>query len=155
VALNEYYLAKKNVATQEVIVKTLKSQREGVNIQKTNFETNCYQDQAKLEELNQKISGVSGLVKQIETSKTEITALENDLKIINQHHESTLLKLNCNKALSFLDWHTTMNFKETIKMTAEWYQSFYSNSEQILDVTNEQIEKYTSLAKSKGLQWAQ
>ena len=77
------------------------------------------------------------------------------LKISNQHHESTLLKLNCNKALRFLDWHTTMNFKETIKMTAEWYQSFYSNSEQILDVTNEQIEKYTSLAKSKGLQWAQ
>ena len=83
-ALNEYYLAKKNVATQEVLVKTLKSQRESINNQKTNLETNRYQDQAKLEELNQKISGVSGLAKQIETSKTEITALENDLKTINQ-----------------------------------------------------------------------
>ena len=83
-ALNEYYLAKKNVATQEVLVKTLKSQQERINNQKTNLENNRYQDQAKLEELNQKIWGVSGLVKQIETSKTEITALENDLKTINQ-----------------------------------------------------------------------
>ena len=80
---------------------------------------------------------------------------QDALKNRNQYHETTLLKLNCNKALKFLDWHATMNFKETIKMTAEWYQSFYSNSEKILEVTNEQIENYTSLAKSKGLQWAQ
>jgi CDP-glucose 4,6-dehydratase len=73
----------------------------------------------------------------------------------NKYYETTLLRLNCKKALSFLDWQATMNFKETIKMTAEWYQSFYSKSDLILDITNKQIEKYISLAESKGIQWAQ
>ena len=79
----------------------------------------------------------------------------NATDISDKHYESTLLRLNCNKALSLLDWQGTMNFKETISMTAEWYQSFYLKPEQILDITNNQIDKYISLAKSKGLQWAQ
>ncbi|MBE9237833.1 hypothetical protein IQ227_17810, partial [Anabaena aphanizomenioides LEGE 00250] len=116
-ALNEYYLAKKNVATQEVLVKTLKSQRESINNQKTNLETNRYQDQAKIEELNQKISGVSGLVKQIETSKTEITALENDLKTINQgitDKSLSFLSQIANTGTEFQDIGWTLKIEELL-----------------------------------------
>ena len=73
----------------------------------------------------------------------------------NKHYESTLLKLNCEKALNFLDWHATMTFEETVKMTAEWYKSFYFKPEQILDTTIQQIETFMSMARSRGLLWAQ
>ncbi|QEI41539.1 hypothetical protein BMF77_02130 [Dolichospermum sp. UHCC 0315A] len=116
-ALNAYYSARRNVVTQEVIVKTLKSQRESINNQKTNLETNRYQDQAKLEELNQKISGVSGLVKQIETSKTEITALENDLKTINQgitDKSLSFLSQIANTGTEFQDIGWTLKIEELL-----------------------------------------
>ena len=69
-------------------------------------------------------------------------------------HESGLLKLNCDKALRYLNWHAVMDFNETIKMTAEWYCAFYENSRKISDVTNSQIREYTDLAKLRKLQWA-
>ena len=33
-------------------------------------------------------------------------------------------KLNCDKALHFLDWHAVMNFEDTVNMTSEWYKAF-------------------------------
>jgi hypothetical protein len=116
-ALNEYYLAKKNVATQQVIVDTLKSQRDSINQQKTDLEINRYKDQARIEELNQKISGVSGLVKQIETSKTEITALENDLKTINQgitDKSLSFLSQIANTETEFQDIGWTLKIEELL-----------------------------------------
>lgn len=70
-------------------------------------------------------------------------------------HESGLLKLNCDKALHELRWHAVMDFQETIKMTAEWYQAFYENDSPIEEITKAQILTYTSLAQQRGLQWAQ
>ena len=73
----------------------------------------------------------------------------------SKYHESGLLKLNCAKSLELLSWHASMNFKETIHMTSEWYKLFYNAPDEILNVTNQQIEIYSKLAKEKGLQWAQ
>ena len=38
-------------------------------------------------------------------------------------HESSLLKLNCNKAYDQLGWKSKINFKEATKLTAEWYKT--------------------------------
>jgi CDP-glucose 4,6-dehydratase len=73
----------------------------------------------------------------------------------NEFHESGLLKLNCNKALDELKWRATMSFEKTVQLTAEWYQSFYMSSEQIFNITNQQIDEYTQLAQEIGLKWAQ
>ena len=73
----------------------------------------------------------------------------------NEYYESSLLKLNCAKSLELLSWYSTMNFKETIHMTAEWYKLFYTTPNEILNITNKQIDIYTTFAKEKGLQWAQ
>ena len=73
----------------------------------------------------------------------------------NYIFESGLLKLNCDKALSDLDWHSTLQFDETIQMTVEWYKTYYQNKDQsMFDFTINQIQKYTKLANSRGLTWA-
>jgi len=62
-------------------------------------------------------------------------------------HEAGLLKLNCDKALNDLKWQPTLNFKETVEMTVEWYKYFYQNSNQsMFNVTCDQISEYTKLA---------
>ena len=70
--------------------------------------------------------------------------------------ESTLLKLNCDKALQLLQWNSVLDFPETIEMTGTWYQDFYNqNTSSILETTSKQIEKYTELAAQSNLVWTQ
>ena len=70
-------------------------------------------------------------------------------------YESGLLKLNCDKALHHLNWHGVMGFEDTVRMTAEWYRSYYENPQTILEITNQQIDDYTAMAREQGLDWAQ
>ncbi len=57
-------------------------------------------------------------------------------------HEAGLLKLNCDKALFYLKWHSTLEYRDTIKFTSEWYYDFYKNSTNIYNLTLKQIEEY-------------
>jgi len=70
-------------------------------------------------------------------------------------YESGLLKLNCDKALFDLRWHSVLQFQETVKMTVEWYKTYYQNKDQpMYKFSISQIEEYTNLAYSRGLTWA-
>jgi len=69
-------------------------------------------------------------------------------------YESGLLKLNCDKALHYLKWKTTLDFEATVKMTAEWYGTYYSRKENAALITKQQIEEYTQSAKSQNILWA-
>jgi len=70
-------------------------------------------------------------------------------------HEATLLKLNCDKALSDLKWQSVLGFEDTVKNTVEWYKKYYDNSNQsMLDFTSDQINSYTNIAKLKKIPWA-
>jgi CDP-glucose 4,6-dehydratase len=68
-------------------------------------------------------------------------------------HEAGLLKLNCDKALFYLEWQANMCYRDTIKFTSEWYYDFYNSDKNILDVTMDQINEYENMAKEKGLIW--
>ncbi len=68
-------------------------------------------------------------------------------------HEAGLLKLNCDKALSYLKWHATLEYKDTIKFTSEWYYDFYKTKQDIFAKTLEQIDSYEKIARNKGLKW--
>jgi CDP-glucose 4,6-dehydratase len=68
-------------------------------------------------------------------------------------HESELLKLNCEKALSDLEWQASLSFKDTIKFTSEWYFNFYKTDRNIFDMTIEQIQDYENIAKIRSLSW--
>ena len=70
-------------------------------------------------------------------------------------HEAGLLKLNCDKSLFDLQWHSALQFEDTVKMTVEWYKAYYQNQEQSMyDFTIDQIESYTKAAQLKGVSWA-
>jgi CDP-glucose 4,6-dehydratase len=73
---------------------------------------------------------------------------------IDGPHESSLLKLNCDKAMHYLNWHAALDFKDTVRMTAAWYRKFYENQGETIEVTNEQIIYYMDQAKGKELEWA-
>jgi CDP-glucose 4,6-dehydratase len=80
----------------------------------------------------------------------------NDISKTEQHmHEAGLLKLNCDKALFDLKWHSTLKFEETVQMTVEWYKTFYQNPNiSMYDFTIKQIEEYTRLALQREMKWA-
>lgn len=68
--------------------------------------------------------------------------------------EAGLLKLNCDKALAVLQWRTTLDFAETVRLTVDWYRRFYQCSgEPMLDVTLGQIRDYVATARQRDLAW--
>ena len=79
----------------------------------------------------------------------------SDISKSEQHlNEAGLLKLNCDKALFDLAWQPTLEFKETVQMTVEWYRQYYQNSDQSMyEFTMVQIEQYTDLARERNLSW--
>ena len=83
----------------------------------------------------------------------------NDVSKMHHNHEAALLKLNCDKALFDLSWQPTMEFKETVKMTIDWYKQYYQNISQkkemsMFDFTSLQIENYVFLANQRQITWA-
>ena len=69
-------------------------------------------------------------------------------------YESGLLKLNCDKALHHLHWHSVMGFADTVRMTAEWYRAYYLEPESIAAITYAQINEYMEMAKKLDLEWS-
>lgn len=67
--------------------------------------------------------------------------------------EATLLKLCCDKAQHQLGWLPTLTYDETVKMTAEWYMSFYDKKASNI-LTSKQIQHYTEVAKQGFRKWA-
>lgn len=70
------------------------------------------------------------------------------------HHEAELLKLNCDKALYYLQWYPTLDFAETVRLTAQWYRTFYTDpSKPMLETTLGQLRTYVDTAYKKGIPW--
>lgn len=69
-------------------------------------------------------------------------------------HEAGLLKLNCDKALFYLKWQATLNYKETIKFTSEWYYNYYKNDLDTFQYTIAQISEYENSAIKSDIIWA-
>tara|TARA_Y100000590_G_scaffold415483_1_gene513272 strand:+ start:225 stop:1328 length:1104 start_codon:yes stop_codon:yes gene_type:complete len=59
--------------------------------------------------------------------------------------ESSLLKLNCNKAKNILKWRCILTLNETISLVANWYKKYYSDSKKIQETTFNQIKEYEKL----------
>jgi hypothetical protein len=61
--------------------------------------------------------------------------------------ESSLLKLNSNKAKILLKWKCVLTFDETIKMIADWYQNYYYKKNKKDQLTFKQIRMYENILK--------
>jgi len=59
----------------------------------------------------------------------------------NTKHEATLLSLNIDKSKELLKWSPMIDFEKSIKMTFDWYRSFYEKKGDIIELTNKQIEE--------------
>ena len=72
-----------------------------------------------------------------------------------QLYEAGLLKLNCDKALFDLDWQPTLNFQETVKMTADWYKHYTQiGDSSMYDFSILQIQNYVQIAQFKSIAWS-
>lgn len=66
--------------------------------------------------------------------------------------EATLLKLNCDKALAYLHWHSTLHYDECVNFIAEWYRAFYvEQAKDMFALTEKQINAYMEAAKNRIL----
>jgi CDP-glucose 4,6-dehydratase len=69
--------------------------------------------------------------------------------------EAALLQLNCEKAGAQLQWRPALEFSETMRLTASWYDSFYhGGGSGIAGTTARQIAEYVALAGARHLSWA-
>jgi CDP-glucose 4,6-dehydratase len=68
--------------------------------------------------------------------------------------EAGLLKLNCDKALFYINWIPNLSFVDTIRMVSEWYKEFYRNTgASMLTTTKKQIMEYVAIAQNNKLIW--
>jgi len=68
-------------------------------------------------------------------------------------HEAGLLKLNCDKALFFLQWTPTLDYIELIRFTSEWYKACTKTSEDMAAFTMTQLESYQNKATERAKAW--
>ena len=68
-------------------------------------------------------------------------------------YESGLLKLNCDKALHFLNWHAVMNFEQTVAFTTDWYRIYYNDPSAIAEFTINQVKLYRDIAINNEMKW--
>ncbi len=65
-------------------------------------------------------------------------------------HEAGLLKLDCSKAQSRLNWKPVWDINKTVSVTAQWYKEFYEN-DRIMSQSD--LDEYIEDAGNKGLRW--
>jgi CDP-glucose 4,6-dehydratase len=62
---------------------------------------------------------------------------------ISSGAEAKLLSLNCEKAMSQLGWHSTLEIDDCISLIAEWYLAYGTNGD-MQEVTARQISYFQS-----------
>jgi CDP-glucose 4,6-dehydratase len=68
-------------------------------------------------------------------------------------NESTLLKLNCDKALYYLSWKAVWNFEQTVKESVLWYMNYYQEPNTTRNFSISQIKQYVLDAQKIGMLW--
>lgn len=73
----------------------------------------------------------------------------------DNRQESTLLRLDSDKALHLLGWRTTWNLDEMIAATADWYLAHSRQPDaDLADLSGSQIALYVARAQKNGVAWA-
>ena len=68
-------------------------------------------------------------------------------------HEAGLLKLNCDKALSRLEWEPNLDYAETVSLVGDWYTAFYREQADMYALTLEQITAYERRGAERNRVW--
>lgn len=70
----------------------------------------------------------------------------------DQPHEAGMLRLDCSKARTKLQWTPVWDGKSAVEKTALWYRALYESNE-VQSIEN--IHSYIADAKSKHISWAE
>jgi len=68
-------------------------------------------------------------------------------------HEAGLLKLNCDKALFYLNWKPTLRYEELIDFTANWYRCWNTKKTDMYAFTMDQLKTYQDRANDRKQIW--
>lgn len=71
-----------------------------------------------------------------------------------QFHEAGLLRLNCDKALTYLKWEPNLDYAETVPMVGDWYMAFYGGQADMATVTAEQLAAYERKGAERNRVWS-
>ena len=74
-----------------------------------------------------------------------------DTKSKKNFFESSLLKLNSQKAKKKLKWKCALSFKETINMVASWYKSYYTKKKNSYKISLNQIQEYEKILEKRAI----
>ena len=71
--------------------------------------------------------------------------------------EATLLKLNCDKALAYLDWHSTLHYEECVHFICLTGTKLFITDANVdmYSLTTAQIDSYVRAAGAQHLKWAE
>ena len=92
---------------------------------------------------------VKEVVEFLKTKWSKITYVIKEPKI--KLHEARLLKLDCTKAFTELNWTPVLTAKDALTLTIDWYKAYYSETS---INTKSDLETYIKKAKELGLVWA-
>ena len=101
------------------------------------------------------INTVQELITKIYSCTKKYNFGESFFKITqdSQFQESKLLRLNCEKALSYLDWKPNLNFDEVCMFISDWYETCIDQSDLTNSFSLKQIDKFESIAKKRKMSW--
>jgi len=68
--------------------------------------------------------------------------------------EASHIRLSCDKALRRLDWYAVMPFPRAVALTLDWYRAWHDGGVNLHDVTANQINQYTDMARAAGVAWS-
>ena len=71
-----------------------------------------------------------------------------------QKQEASVLRLNCDKALSILEWESILDFDKALQLTADWYREFYKGNSHMAAYTTKQIDFYQEMSHLNNQKWA-
>ena len=109
----------------------------------------------KAEQIKTVIELLNSLSKNWDQNKNQNNFIELKENIEGISNEAGLLKLNCDKVLSQINWKPVLEFEETIKFTTNWYKEYYLEKDtNMFKYSLDQINNYTELACNRNLNWA-
>ncbi len=118
------------------------SENKNLNGEAFNFGPNDSQDRTVLE-----------LIEKLQNTWKYTKSPKIKINQNNKFFESSLLKLNCDKALMNIGWLPNLNFEQTSLFVSSWYNNFFNQNEDIYSFTLNQINEYHEIAEKKGLIW--
>ena len=120
------------------------SKNNNINGEAFNFGPNHSDNFSVLELLNSLEAKWDGINK-----KAKVEIIENKEKF----SEAGLLKLNCDKSYSYLNWQSNLTFDEALLFIVNWYKPFFNCSKKMFEITLSQIEEYEKLGLKRKRGW--